>query len=570
MPATSVDHVAITGLAASGTVDGIGTWNTSVDLDTFTTVPAGATAAIIDVYNTSSSQRWAGVRTPGKTAAVLLEDKASDDHGPVVVPLGAGNTVDFYAENTTTVKFFIVGFLGSEWTWFDIDGTPETITSTSSAWADRTVSGVASGTTSICIDGLFKWRPFGETTDVGVYVDNYQLVKLDGSKRVSFNSSADRTVRGYAASGVTWNAWLGTTLSYTADSTWRLSAVSSAGKALAIIAVGKSVGSSSLSFRQKGSTFDTRDANTFPEAHFAPLDAGGEFEYNIETGTTGTAYVHAWLDAATAGPTITDVNTDEALSPGETATITGTGFGATQGAGGVKLTQEAGALESALTGITWGGDTSITGTVALGGLSYGATTSLVVTDNAAATGSIAVTFVPATGYSYVTLSGYPGTGYVIGEDASPAVVDGDQVEYESTASSGATVTVNADGTFVLSTTDPGSFQYRVRDNTDNTWSLWATIGVNLVGTGASQDIAYQNLGFLGYSQPSLTSRYIAYYRANGATAYGLQDSERQFLLAEGATIGGTQDMWKDYLLRVKGYTDKDLTELLRRFWSTGA
>ncbi len=194
--------------------------------------------------------------------------------------------------------------------------------------------------------------------------------------------------------------------------------------------------------------------------------------------------IYAETQTAATGPTITDVNTDEALSPGETATITGTGFGATQGAGGVKLTQEAGALESALTGITWGGDTSITGTVALGGLSYGATTSLVVTDNAAATGSIAVTFVPATGYSYVTLSGYPGTGYVIGEDASPAVVDGDQVEYESTASSGAGVTVNADGTFVLDTVDPAYFRYRVRENATDTWSDWARIVININGASS--------------------------------------------------------------------------------------
>lgn len=182
--------------------------------------------------------------------------------------------------------------------------------------------------------------------------------------------------------------------------------------------------------------------------------------------------------AAPSGPTIADVNTDEALSPGESITITGSNFGASQGAGGVAITQESGAVSSAVT-ITGWSDTSITGTVNLGGLSYGATTSLVVTDNAAATGNIAVTFVPATGYSYVTLSGYPhATAYVVGDGASPALVDGDQVEYESTASSGAGVTVNADGSFVLDTTDPGHFQYRVRDDTDNTWSDWETIYVN--------------------------------------------------------------------------------------------
>ena len=208
---------------------------------------------------------------------------------------------------------------------------------------------------------------------------------------------------------------------------------------------------------------------------------GGYPAFRIANATAVTeSQLDSWTDGVPVGPSITDVNTDEALSPGETATITGTGFGATQGAGGVKLTQEAGALESALTIIDWS-DTEITATVNLGGLSFNATTSLVVTDDAAATGSIAVTFPPATGYAAVTLSGYPGTGYVIGEDASPAVVDGDQVEYESTASSGAGVTVNADGTFVLDTVDPATFSYRVRDNTDNTWSSWGTIRVNMAG-----------------------------------------------------------------------------------------
>ena len=71
-------------------------------------------------------------------------------------------------------------------------------------------------------------------------------------------------------------------------------------------------------------------------------------------------------------------------------------------------------------------------------------------------------------------------------------MDGDQVEYESTASSGAGVTVNADGTFVLDTVDPGHFQYRVREDATDTWSEWATIYVNeaapseLVGAAPSR------------------------------------------------------------------------------------
>ena len=485
MPATSFDHVEVTGLTSSGTTTNAGNWQAAdVDLGSFITVPSGATAAIILLVNRNSSQRWAGIRTGGKTAPVVLVDQSADDSITVIVPLGTGNTVNFYAESVSSigVKFYILGTLGSEWTWFDIDGTAVTLTSTASAWASRTVSELPSGTQTIVMpNGGARWRPTGETNDYTTG-SGFKLVKVDASKAFDLLSTVDERVQGYSSSGVTWEAWGGNSLSYTADGTWRTGQTNS-GKAIAHLQHVESLGSLTYAYRQAGSTWDLNRTNNFSEAMYAPLSEAGTFEYNMESTYAATVYVLAWLDAASSGPSVTAVNTDEALSPGETATITGTGFGATQGAGGVKLTQEAGALESALTGITWGGDTSITGTVALGGLSYGATTSLVVTDDAAATGSIAVTFPPATGYAAVTLSGYPGTGYVIGEDASPAVVDGDQVEYESTASSGAGVTVNADGTFVLDTVDPATFSYRVRDNTDNTWSSWGTIRVNM-GSGS--------------------------------------------------------------------------------------
>src|SRR3990172_7235415 len=97
---SNVTRTTITGLSASGTTDDLGTWNEDIDLDSFVTVPGGATGVILNISNTNSSTRWLGVRRPGDTTDIFLQDIARDLRWQIC-PLGAGNTIDLYTENAS-------------------------------------------------------------------------------------------------------------------------------------------------------------------------------------------------------------------------------------------------------------------------------------------------------------------------------------------------------------------------------------------------------------------------------------------------------------------------------------
>lgn len=52
---------------------------------------------------------------------------------------------------------------------------------------------------------------------------------------------------------------------------------------------------------------------------------------------------------------------------------------------------------------------------------------------------------------------------------------------------------------------------------------------------------------------ALPDQRVLYYQANGATSGGVQDAEREFLLAQGAGPAHNHDMWVE-LLRALGHT----------------
>jgi hypothetical protein len=317
MPATAINYTKITGITPTDNTTGTGTWETGVDLDSFVTVPSGATAAVMLVVNTSGSSRWAGVRQGGKTTAHFLQDINFGTAGTLIIPLGSGNTLDFYAESTSTspddsspVEFYLAGFLGDEWTWFDIDGAAVTLTDTVASFATRTVSD-ASASANIVVGlsaNALAWRPTGESTSLSANARGHHLMRLNASKQVDIRSSSDARVFGYTttgATGVTWNTWLGTTLSYTADSTWRDGSTSS-GNAFAYIQFDEAVSTYAQRFRRNGDTWAIPSGggeSSIFESHFAPCDASGQFEYYIETGETAAAYLHGWLNTdASADP----------------------------------------------------------------------------------------------------------------------------------------------------------------------------------------------------------------------------------------------------------------------------
>lgn len=138
-----------------------------------------------------------------------------------------------------------------------------------------------------------------------------------------------------------------------------------------------------------------------------------------------------------SGPSISGVS-NASPANGSALTITGTNFGASQGAGTVNL---GGTVQT----VTSWAATSITITVARGANQYGVTLNIVVTDNgAAASNAFPITgIVPQSGWSYVNLTAQNADS-TKRLTASADLASGDQVAYDNKTS---LVTVLADSTF---------------------------------------------------------------------------------------------------------------------------
>lgn len=150
--------------------------------------------------------------------------------------------------------------------------------------------------------------------------------------------------------------------------------------------------------------------------------------------TTGMAILVIEESIAGGGPAITTTSSATPV-PGDSLTITGTDFQASQGAGYVTL----GGVTQTVT--SWA-DTSITITVVRGTAKYGSQ-NIVVRDNGGADSSgYAVTLTPPTGWGYVDLASVNSTAAwrII---TRPDLAVGDQIAYQT---AGGLVVAN-DGTF---------------------------------------------------------------------------------------------------------------------------
>ncbi|MGE4074977.1 MAG: IPT/TIG domain-containing protein [Reyranella sp.] len=169
------------------------------------------------------------------------------------------------------------------------------------------------------------------------------------------------------------------------------------------------------------------------------LPASGTWGMTAYSWGTGTG-AKEWggTDLGAAGPAV--ISTSSA-NPARSSslTITGTGFGSSQGTGNVKI-------DGATQTVTAWSDTSITVTVVRGSTTkYGVSVNLVVTANGGASSSpYALTSLqPQSGWAYVNL-GTPNTTSSYRITASPDLASGDQLAYQ-TISGG--VEVFTDATF---------------------------------------------------------------------------------------------------------------------------
>lgn len=125
--------------------------------------------------------------------------------------------------------------------------------------------------------------------------------------------------------------------------------------------------------------------------------------------------------SSTAPLSITDVDSDDIITNGQTGVVIS---GNTFGASGTVT------IDGVTQTVTAWSDTAITITHVRGSMKYGAQTLSVTNDSAEVT-THNITVNPATGYSYVDLSGYvEETADITG---TPSLIDGDQLEYDNIA-----------------------------------------------------------------------------------------------------------------------------------------
>jgi hypothetical protein len=148
---------------------------------------------------------------------------------------------------------------------------------------------------------------------------------------------------------------------------------------------------------------------------------------------------------------------------GQSRTVSGSGFGATQGTGGLTI----GGVSQTIT--SWS-DTSITFTTVLGTNSYGTGKTIEVTTDDAGTDSGTVELVADTtnGFGFATMSSPNTTDESsVAYNTTPTVVTGDQFEWEDFNALGNLV-IDAEG-FVSSVDTEGTFRGRFWDASDGTW-----------------------------------------------------------------------------------------------------
>lgn len=288
----------LTGLTVSGTTDGLGVWNTINMASVLSGLPGDSTGILIKIFNDSSSTRWAGVRTNGKTNAHYHASMTGRSRKYMFVPFPAGSKlIDVYTQANTTT-FDIVAVTDGKWTFLDIDAGLPTIngSGSTSTYTARTVSQCPAN--SVAITDPVRWRPTGDTATWANAPSGLQLVKINASQQFDIASTVNTTkIWGYCAgSDVSWLSFFATQETYTADSTWRPAVYAAgAGKKLLFLALDKSGTGNDIDFRMRGSSYSQTTVGGADNNAFAEVDASGNFDYMIETGTTGSLYVLAAL-----------------------------------------------------------------------------------------------------------------------------------------------------------------------------------------------------------------------------------------------------------------------------------
>lgn len=456
------EGVLVTGLTASGTTDGVGTWNSNVNIETILntaslSLPDNAVAVVIRMTNlSSSSSRWGGVRTNGATTALVQRSMIAgneDNFIPLRLNPANNSLADFYAQAVTgsdRVEFRIhQAWVGA--TLLDIDqvGGLPTQTTTANALVTRTISEVPANSTVIVKtdSGSFKWCPTSSSTVQTNGLTGFHMIKVDGSQQVKLQMSVTLRIFGYWLDGdVEWEPWLSAPLTPTFDSAWHDSSFIKSGKIAVYGYHDDATTTSRHDARAKGSTRAVIPATGMSgiyNSFMSTLDSNGESQYWVETAGVGNLYYHATFNEFTGAATSLIV--PDPIQPNTTVTLTPENFD-----GALTSATLTDALGNVITRSVTSNDITIpaiaetSDTIQFGIITVAAT-------DGVGTASDTTNYTPSTGYAVTTVSSPVDDGYSLYSllfDEGKTVVNGDQfyypTAYSTTIAPSTIVTTNAE------------------------------------------------------------------------------------------------------------------------------
>lgn len=254
----------------------------------------------------------------------------------------------------------------------------------------------------------------------------------------------------------------------------------------------------------RDTNFTSLDAGNSPQLYdnlasttpTAPVSLTGTVPANGEVRFSGALVSTFWyingfeleFVGGASGPTITDVDTDNDVTAGQTGVIvTCTGAGAAQGAGSITITSPSGLTTITQTIDSWSDTGPAFTVVNISGdsaLPFKSGQTLTLTDSAAAADTHLITVSPPAGTTVVDVVDPLSDATSIYQDATPAVATGDETRYE--VDEGTDVVVAANGTMTASSAT-AVIRFRIWDATDETISAeyTATLNDGVVSVGGS-------------------------------------------------------------------------------------
>lgn len=441
-----------------------GAWNRDVDISAIpgVTIPAGATTVAIQVFIGSTGYS-SGVQSSDDTADIV---RATTNNSAcnLFVPLNASKTLDFYPGSLTGVTFWIVGFSNAieMVSPLDVSGqvaaintdttiTASNISSSEAAFALVEVFSANNVANKVYPVGGYSAAPAGRLSEVNHIVVPINASKQFGAYFAGLPDAGTLRVIGWIRSQHYHYVAAPVGHRPVAISVYEdfPETVPSSAKYACFTPVG-GYNTHAVDIRAKGSALSI--SPNPDHARWASPDASGAFEFKITLNNDLLKFALRGWFVNQAGVTITGTD-DDTPEYQSSLTISGTGFGATQGTGAVTI----GGVSQTVT--SWA-DTSIAVTVARGSNRYGVALDLVVTDGSgAASTAYSVTLMPQAGWDYVVI-GTPDTTADNSLDATPALAAGKIVPWDT---NGGTVVVLDDGTYTASVAE---FDFEVWSSAD--------------------------------------------------------------------------------------------------------